>query len=154
MDTFFPTSTPAMEEELRVQNDIDYRELCRNLSNEVVKLEDANHQLIGRKAALEGLNSRYLANVNDFEDQLKDAVLNEQLDPELAQSFASIFGFDLMQEIDLEITVTFRGTAKLPLNEVAEDFDWEGELNFSCDSSWSEVDFMLEDVSHVNVEMV
>ena len=143
-----------MDTEAVIENDLDYRELCRKLSNEVVKLEDANHQLIGRKAALESANSRHIANVRQFEDELKDAVLNEQLDPELAQSFASIFGFDLMQEIDLEITVTFRGTAKLPLNEVGEDFDWEGELNFSCDSSWSEVDFMLEDVSHVNVEMV
>ena len=154
MDTFFPTSTPAMEEELKMQNDLDYQELCRKLSNEVVKLEDANHQLIGRKAALESTNSRHIANVRQFEDELKDAVLNEQLDPELAQSFANIFGFDLIQEIDLEITVTFRGTAKLPLNEVAEDFDWENELNFSCDSSWSEIDFDLEDVSQVNVEVV
>jgi hypothetical protein len=132
----------------------DYRELCDKLSKQVTELENQVHSLIERNAFLDGINSRHRVNVNLFEDRLKDAVLNEEIDHDLAAEFADLFSFSLMQEVDLEVTVTFRGTAKLPLNEVAEDFDWESELSVSCDSSWSEIDFMVEDVSDINVEIM
>jgi hypothetical protein len=141
-------------ETVTIISDTNYPDLCNKLSKQVVELENQVHSLIERNAFLDGINSRNRANVNFFEDRLKDAVLNEEIDKDLAAEFADLFSFSLMQEVDLEVTVTFRGTAKLPLNEVAEDFDWESELSVSCDSHWSEIDFMVEDVSDINVEIV
>lgn len=132
----------------------DYRELCDKLSKQAIELEDKEQDLIERNAFLNGINSRHVFYVNVFEERLKDAVLNEEINHDLAEQFADIFSFDLMQEVDLEVTVTFRGTAKLPLSENVEDFDWESELSVSCDSSWSEIDFVVEDVSDINVEVV
>ena len=141
-------------ETVTIIENLDYPELCKKLSNQVVELENQVHDLIQRNAFLDGINSRHRVNVNLFEDRLKDAVLNAEIDNDLAAEFADLFSFDLTQQIDLEITVTFRGTATLPLNEVAEDFDWESELSFSCDSHWSEIDFEVEDISDVNVEVM
>ena len=143
-----------MDTEAIIMRDLDYRELCDKLSKQVVELENKVHDFISRNTLLESINSRHHANVNMFEDRLKDAVRNTEIDNDLAVEFADFFSFDLLQEVDLEITVTFRGTAKMPLNEFVEDVDWDSELNFSCDSNWSQIDFEVEDVSQVDVEVI
>lgn len=149
----FPRISPELIEELQSQNDVLYCERDA-LEAKIAEFEREEAKRIEHTAHVNNLISRYHANVNVFEDVLKTAVVSGSIEHDLAQDFSSIFGFDLLQEVDVEVTVTFLGTAKLPLGTDAEDFDWNNQLNFSCDSSWSEVDFELDDISHPIVEVV
>jgi hypothetical protein len=121
----------------------DYRELCDKLSKQVIGLEDQIASKVSECAMNKGWLSRANNNIKMFEDRLKDATLNEEIDIDLAQSFAEIFSFTLTQDVEVIFTVTFRGTACIPLNQIIEEIDWENEVNFDCNDYGSEIEFDL-----------
>ena len=62
METFFPTSTPAMAEELQAK---------------ITDLEKQVGALNVTKTQLSAIISRMRSNVNDFEEQLKEFYLHQ-----------------------------------------------------------------------------
>jgi hypothetical protein len=121
----------------------DYRELCQELSAKVNDLEKQFADKVSENGRNSGLLARANNNIRLFEDHLKDAILNEEIDNDLAQSFADIFSFTLTQDVEVVFTVTFRGTACVPLNQIIEEIDWEDEVNFDCNDYGSEIEFDL-----------
>ncbi len=121
----------------------DYRELCDKLSKQVIDLETQLADKVAENGRNAGLLSRKNTSIAMFEDRLKDAILNEEIDTDLAQSFAEIFSFTLTQDVDVVFTVTFRGTACVPLNQIIEEIEWEDEVTFDCNSYSSEIEFDL-----------
>jgi hypothetical protein len=130
----------------------DYRELCQQLSAKVNDLENQLANKVAENGRNSGLLFRANNNIKMFEDRLKDAILNEEIDNDLAQEFADIFSFTLTQDVEVFFTVVFRGTAQIPLNEIVEEIEWEDHVSFSCNSYGSEIEFDLhEDVISVEV---
>jgi hypothetical protein len=121
----------------------DYRELCDKLSKQVIDLETQLAEKVAENGRNAGLLSRRNTSIAMFEDRLKDALLNEEIDSDLAESFADLFGIFLTQEVEVSYTVTFRGTAHVPLNVVIEDICWEDEVQFDCNSYQSGIEFDL-----------
>jgi len=125
----------------------DYRELCQELSAKVKDLEKQFEEKVAENGRNAGLLARANNNIRLFEDRLKDAVLNEEIENDIAQSFAEIFSFTLTQDVDVVFTVTFRGTACVPLNQIIEEIDWENEVSFDCNDYGSEIEFDLYEES-------
>ena len=121
----------------------DYRELCDKLSKQVIDLETQLADKVAENGRNSGLLFRAKNNIKMFEDHLKDALLNEEIDTDLAQSFAEIFSFTLTQDVDVVFTVTFRGTASVPLNQIVDEIDWENEVTIDCNDYGSEIEFDL-----------
>ena len=121
----------------------DYRELCDQLSKKVNDLETQLADKVAENGRNSGLLFRTKNNIKMFEDHLKDALLNEEIDTDLAQQFAEIFSFTLTQDVDVVFTVTFRGTASVPLNEIVDEIDWENEVTIDCNDYGSEIEFDL-----------
>jgi hypothetical protein len=125
----------------------DYRELCDKLSKQVIDLETQLADKVTENGRNSGLLFRANNNIKMFEDHLKDAVLNEEIDGELAEAFADIFGITLTQEVEVAFSVTFRGTAQVPLYQIVEEIDWEDQVTFDCNSYGSEIEFDLHEES-------
>jgi hypothetical protein len=121
----------------------DYRELCDQLSTKVTSLENQIADKVTENGRNSGLLFRANNNIKMFEDRLKDAILNGDIDTDLAQEFADIFLITLTQDVDVVFTVTFRGTASVPLNQIIEEIEWEDEVTFDCNSYRSEIEFDL-----------
>jgi len=135
MDTYARISTPDRMEELQAQNE--------RLQSERSGFEETIAALNTEKDRLSGVLARANNSIRLFEDRLKDAILNEEIETDLAQSFADIFSFTLTQDVDVVFTVTFRGTACVPLNQIIEEIDWENEVSFDCNDYGSEIEFDL-----------
>ena len=130
METFFPTSTPAMTEELQA------------------KVTDLQNQ-VGQYAAL---ITRMNRNVRDFADQLKELYRNGQFDEETACALAAPFDIQLTEELQICITVTYRGTVDVPINMNPDDIEWTDHVAFSFDPYQSDMTFdIYEDDIEVEV---
>jgi predicted nuclease with TOPRIM domain len=135
MDTYARISTPDRMEELQAQNE--------RLQSERSGFEETIAALNTEKGRLSGVLARANNSIRLFEDRLKDALLNEEIENDIAESFADIFSFTLTQDVEVVFTVTFRGTACVPLNQIIEEIDWEDEVNFDCNGYGSEIEFDL-----------
>jgi len=130
METFFPTSTPAMTEELQAK--------VTELQNQV-----------GQYAAL---ITRMNRNIRDFADQLKEFYRNGEFDEETASALAAPFDIQLTEELQVCITVTYRGTADVPINMDRDDIEWTDHVAFSFDHYQSDIMFdIYEDDIEVEV---
>ena len=127
-ETFFPTSTPDMVQELRAE--------VLNLQKQIAELKTQNE----RYAA--SLYRNRVA-VSDFENQLKEFFRDGDIDEETACALAEPFDISLGEELEVCITVTYRGTAIVPLSMNPADIDWGSELSFSFDPYGSEIEFDL-----------
>ncbi len=141
-ETFFPTSTPA----LSTNPQASYGEL--------VDFWNANHsripELEKQIAELKNENERYAASlyrnrvaVSNLETQLKALFQDGDIDEETACALAEPFDIRLGEELEVCITVTYRGTAIVPFAMNPADIDWSNELSFSFDPYNSEIEFDL-----------
>ena len=136
-ETFFPTSTPEMVQELRAE--------VLNLQKQISELQNQ----VGQYAAS---LSRMNRNVKDFEMQLKEFYRNGEFDEETACALAAPFDIQLTEELQICITVTYRGTADVPINTNPDDVDWSNEISFSFDPYQSDIVFdIYEDDIEVEV---
>ena len=109
----FPTSTPAMVEELKAEVE----------------------RLTSRLANVEGTRDRYRSQINRFEEQLRDLVSMEEISAEMAIDLARCFDFSLDTEVQVTFTITVSGTATVPLGQDVDDIDWENEVYVDVRSS-------------------
>lgn len=142
METFFPTSTPA----LSTTPQASYGELVDFWNanhSRVPELEKQVDALNVTKTQLSAIISRMRTNVNDFEMELKEFFRDGTIDEETACALARFFDINLGEELEVCITVTYRGTAIVPLSMNPADIDWGNHLSFTCDPYGSEIEFDL-----------
>ena len=157
-ETFFPTSTPAMVEELRAQNEILHAERSgfemknEELQAKVTEMTSSVSELQNQIGQYAALITRMNRNVRDFADQLKELYRNGQFDEETACALAAPFDIQLTEELQVCITVTYRGTADVPINMNPDDIEWTDHVAFSFDHYQSDIMFdIYEDDIEVEV---
>lgn len=84
--------------------------------------------------------SKYRGQISEFEDALREDVVEGNLDGGLVEAYASIFGFSLETTYNVTITVTFSGSVTVPIGQDIDDL--QGSLTASLDNPYS--DFELE----------
>ena len=79
--------------------------------------------------------SKMRSKINQFSDYLKEHVASEEIDLDIAQVYADIFDIVLTKKYDVSVTVTFSGTAEVPLG-MDEDSITQN-VSFAFDEGWS-----------------
>lgn len=77
-----------------------------------------------------------LNKVKEFEGYLKEHVSEESIDLDIAQVYAEIFDIVLTKKYDVSVTVTFSGTAEVPLG--MDEDSITHNVSFSFDEGWSD----------------
>jgi hypothetical protein len=72
--------------------------------------------------------------------------MNGKLDNEDLKIIAEFLGMKLTKTVDLYFTVTYNGTAEIPIDVDVDDIDWEDEVSFYFDAN-SEHDIDLSEDS-------
>ena len=81
--------------------------------------------------------------ISEFEDRLKDAAQEQEIDGDLAQEFASIFNLELSKEYTITIEASWSGTVTVPFGQDVDDLDLEFQfptLAYSCDEFELDID--------------
>jgi len=117
-------------------------ELERNIAQLKNDLEIAQSQRSNYAAMYTKLQEK----VEELEEYIKDNF--SYIDEDVAQRIVEIFGLEITQEYDVQVTVTFTGTVKAPLNfdmDTLED-QLEPNLSVSFYADGIESDFMEDRV--------
>jgi len=88
-------------------------------------------------------NVEYESQKSEFEDRLKDAVENSEIDGDLAKEFADIFDLSLDKEYRITIEASWSGTITVPFGFDVDDLDFEfpfPELSYSCNECEIDID--------------
>jgi hypothetical protein len=118
METFFPTSTPAVIAEKDAK--------IASLTDEIKELQ---------------------LKISNVEGVIWDHIsMNGSLDNDELKIIAECIGMKMTKTVDLSYTVTFVGTAEIPIDVDVDDIDWEDEVSFGFDSN-SEHDIDLSEDS-------
>jgi hypothetical protein len=103
----FPTSTPAMIDELKAEIE----------------------SLTTRLGYAESTRDRFRSQINRFEENLREMLSNGDIDAEMAGELSRCFDFTLDTEVQVTFTITVSGTATIPLGQDVDDIDWENEVS-------------------------
>jgi len=128
MDAYVPVRTPNDRDDLIIQID--------NLTAE-------------RDRVQRGLEAALLKIINAKGVILDYISMNGVLDDDDLKTIAGCLGMKLTKEVDLQFTVTFTGTAEIPLDVDVEDIDWEDEVEFT----WNVVGEHVVDLSEDSVDV-
>ena len=79
--------------------------------------------------------------ISEFTDSLKEALAQQEIDPDVAQTFAEIFGINLKRSFEFTATVEFTFTVEVD-NDTDVDCVVEN-LNFEISEGWG-VDYELD----------
>lgn len=102
----FPTSTPAMIDELKAEIE----------------------SLTTRLGYAEGTRDRFRSQINRFEESLREMLRDGEIDADMAENLSRCFDFTLDTEVQVNFTITVSGTATVPLGQDVDDIDWENEV--------------------------
>ena len=98
-----------------------------DLTNKVVdlnnRLHKSNDEANDLRLKIEGVEGVIL-------DYLSE---NGNLDNDELKQIADILGMKLTKTVDVSYTVTYNGTAEIPLDVDADEVDWEDEVSFHFD---------------------
>ena len=122
MDTFFPTSTPAMAEETK-------QEIIDRQSAEIINLKDQQDRAINMREHWERRHNELqqkIANVKGYMFDLYS--MNGDIDDEIKE-IADLLDITLMKEIQGTATFEISWTAQVPLNFDADDFEISFDVN-------------------------
>jgi hypothetical protein len=106
------------------------------LQREVERLGNVNESIaadVRRKAGM----------ISEFEDRLKDAAQEEEIDSDLAAEFAAIFELELSKSYTITIEASWSGTVTVPFGQDVDDLDLEFQfptLAYSCDEFELDID--------------
>ena len=103
----FPTSTPAMIDELKAEIE----------------------SLTTRLGYAESTRDRFRSQINRFEESLREMLRDGEIDADMAENLSRCFDFTLETEVQVTFTITVSGTATVPLGQNADDIDWENEVS-------------------------
>ena len=77
-----------------------------------------------------------LNKIKEFTNALKEHVAEESIDSDIAKMYAEIFDITLTKKYDVSVTVTFSGTAEVPLG--MDEDSITSNVSFSFDEGWSD----------------
>lgn len=136
METFFPTSTPAMVDEQAAKIDELQKKHDRMVADHAVYLER---------------NRQHEACVDQFMNTLITYYNNGEIEQEVAEELAGCFGRDLTRIINVSITIHGEMEVSLPpgltIDDLAEELDFGPNVHYA---TGIEVNYV--DLSTVEIE--
>lgn len=135
MDTFFPTSTPDVLEELRAQNEILNAERS-GFETEITNLTAQVDRMIADRTHWQNKHTELVVKIENVRGYIMDDLsVNGEMDENLKE---------IADLLDITLTKTISGTATLEISwraEVPLDFDGDDfELSFDVDCQSYEAD--------------
>ena len=105
------------------------------LQTEIDKLKNDLEIAESRRSEFARLYQNLDDKVRELEQYIKDNFA--YIDEEVSQRIVEIFGLEITQEYDVEITVTFTGTVQAPLgfdmDTVEDQFEFRADLSYYND---------------------
>ena len=113
-----------------------------NLRDENAKLKNDLELAQSQRSNYAALYSNLQQRVDELEEYIKDNFA--YIDEEVSQRIVEIFGLEITQEYDVQVTVTFTGTVAAPLNFDMDNLENELEANLGVSFYGNDiqVDFM------------
>ena len=111
-------------------------EAIARLSNEIITLKSNLESMTKNWEYSRVRAGSLIHKVNTFDSYLKDHIASEEIDLDIAQVYAEIFDIVLTKKYDVSVTVTFSGTAEVPLG-MDEDSITQN-VSFAFDEGWSD----------------
>ena len=122
MDAYAPVRTPE---------DVSREDLvksCEEMSNRNVALMN---RIADQAEQIKELSIK----INNVHGVIWDYIsMNGKLDNEDLKIIAEFLDMELTRVVDVEYTVTFVGTAEIPLGVDIDDIDWKDEVSFHADT--------------------
>jgi hypothetical protein len=128
MDAYVPVRTPNDRDDLMIQIDnltADRDRVQRDLDAALLKI-----------ANVEGVIWDHISTYG-------------KLDNDDVKCIVECLGMKLTKEVDVSYTVTFTGTAEIPLDVDVDDIDWDDEVEFT----WNVVGEHVADLSEDSVDV-
>lgn len=136
MDTFFPTSTPAVAEELQIK--------IANLENQI------QHDKCNFDRIIE-INRLLDAQVDQFMERLFAYLRDGEVDESVAEELANCFGRDLVRTINVSIRIEGEMEVNLPfgltIDDLAEELDFGPNVHYATG-----IEINYSDLSTVEIE--
>lgn len=113
------------------------------LSLRINTLEREVEREVDLRVRVQVANVEYKNQISEFEDRLKDAVEEQELDGDLAKEFADIFDLTLDKEYRIEISASWSGTVTVPFGQDVDDLSFDfplPELSYSCNECEIDID--------------
>ena len=93
--------------------------------------------------------------IDEFEASLKEALAQEEIEADVAQTFADIFGISLKREYEFCVTVEFTFTAELgqddDVDSVVDNLSFSVESGYYSDVEIDNTDYSVQDTSYTEV---
>lgn len=93
--------------------------------------------------------------IDEFEASLKEALAQEEIEADVAQTFADIFGISLKREYEFIVTVEFTFTAELgqddDVDSVVDNLSFSVESGYYSDVEIDNTDYNVQDTSYTEV---
>ena len=105
------------------------------------------------------MNLRNLQNksgmIDEFEESLKEALAQDEISSDVAQTFADIFGISLKREYEFCVTVEFTFTAELGQDDdpdsLADNLQFSVEAGYYTNAEIDNTDYSVQDTSYTEV---
>ena len=138
METFFPTSTPAVAEELQTK---------------IAELEQKNKYLSETIERHQHTNRMYEAQLEQFMNTLVTFYNNGEIEEEIAESLAECFGRDLTRTVNVSITIHGEMEVNLPpgmsIDDLAEELDFGPNVHYATGIEVNYVDLSTVEIEEV-----
>ena len=136
METFFPTSTPAVAEELQTK---------------IAELEQKNKYMSETIERHQQTNRMNEYNIEQFMNTLFTYLRDGDIDEDVAEELAGCFGRDLVRTVNVSITIHGEMEVNLPhgmsIDDLAEELDFGPNVHYG---TGIEVNYV--DLSTVEIE--
>ena len=137
MDTSYPTVIPATTEQFMETQVTALQEAIESKDAIILSLQERSSQNSQREYTAR-------AETQTMRDSMHEWTIeefrNEDITELQAEAIAEIMGFELTQEVEAEVSVTYNITLRVPLGESAEDIvndiDFESVSYNSDNISW------------------
>ena len=138
METFFPTSTPAVAEELQTK---------------IAELEQKNKYLSETVERHQHTNRMYEAQLDQFMNTLFSYLGNGDIDEDVAEELANCFGRDLIRTVNVSITIHGEMEVNLPhgmsIDDLAEELDFGPNVHYATGIEVNYVDLSTVEIEEV-----
>jgi len=93
--------------------------------------------------------------IDEFEESLKEALAQDEISSDVAQTFADIFGISLKREYEFCVTVEFTFTAELGQDDdpdsLADNLQFSVEAGYYTNAEIDNTDYSVQDTSYTEV---
>ena len=134
MDTFFPTSTPAVEHDAQVSD--------RDMYAEIAHLSNQLNTMARNWEVAKNRSDEYQTKIKNVEGHIKDMWdMNGEVDDDV-KYIAEMLDITLTKTMNVCFTVEFSGTVEVPLGMDTDDL--ESEIDFEYRAGYGDAEWDLE----------